>query len=112
MNNEFFAKNRKKVMKEVENNSVVVFFPGEAPQKTGDENYSFTPNRNFYYLTGISRENMILMITNINNNISETLFIEKSDKVLAKWIGERMSVEEAKELSGIEDVQFLEALII
>ena len=109
MNNKFFGANRKKVMEQIENNSIVILFPGEAPQKTGDENYNFTPNRNFYYLTGINRENMIVLITNINNKISETLFIEKSDAILAKWIGERMSIEEAKELSGIEDVQFLEA---
>jgi len=108
MNNKFFVANRKKVMEGLENNSMVVLFPGEAPQKTGDENYNFTPNRNFYYLTGINRENMVLMITNINNTTKETLFIEKSDEVLAKWIGERMSIEEAKKISAIEDVQFVE----
>lgn len=98
--------NRKKIMEQVENNSIVILFAGEAPQKTGDENYNFTPNRNFYYLTGINKENMIVMITKINDKIKETLFIEKSDPVLAKWVGERMSTEEAKEISHIEDVQF------
>ena len=96
MNKEFFATNRKKVMEHVKDNSVVVLFAGEAPQKSADEAYPFTPNRNFYYLTGINREKMILMLTKINNKVEETLFIEKSDPVLAKWIGERMSAEEAK----------------
>ena len=108
MKKEFFATNRKKVMEQVEDNSIVILFAGEAPQKSADEAYQFTPNRNFYYLTGISREKMILMLTKINNKVEETLFIEKSDPVLAKWIGERMSSEEAKELSGIADIQYLE----
>lgn len=108
MKKEFFITNRKNVIKEMKDNSILVIFAGEAPQKSADEAYAFTPNRNFYYLTGSNREKMILMISNINNKISQTLFIEKSDPVLAKWVGERMSSSEASEISGIQDIQYLE----
>lgn len=108
MKKEFFIKSRENVIKEMKDNSILVIFAGEAPQKSADEAYAFTPNRNFYYLTGSNREKMILMISNINNKISQTLFIEKSDPVLAKWVGERMSSSEASEISGIQDIQYLE----
>lgn len=108
MKKEFFITNRENVIKEMKDNSILVLFAGEAPQKSADEAYAFTPNRNFYYLTGSNREKMILMISKINKKISQTLFIEKSDPVLAKWIGERMSSSEASEISGIEDIQYLE----
>lgn len=109
MNKGFFEKNRQNMLEKVKDNSVVVIFAGEAPQKSADENYSFTPNRNFYYLTGINREKMILMITKINNKVQQTLFIEKSDPVMAKWIGERMSPAEASEISGIDSINYLES---
>lgn len=108
MKKEFFTTNRENVIKEMKDNSILVIFAGEAPQKSADEAYAFTPNRNFYYLTGSNREKMILMISKINNKISQTLFIEKSDPVLAKWVGERMSSSEASEISGIQDIQYLE----
>lgn len=108
MKKEFFITNRQKVAQEMKKNSILIMFAGEAPQKSADENYTFTPNRNFYYLTGIDRENMVLMITNINGKFEETLFIEKSDPVLAKWVGERMTDTEAKEISGVQDIKYLE----
>jgi Xaa-Pro aminopeptidase len=108
MNKEFFARNRNNILESIKDNSILILFAGEAPQKSADEAYDFTPNRNFYYLTGIDRQQIILMITKINGKVSQTLFIEKADPVLEKWIGKRMTVEEAKAASGIETIQFLE----
>lgn len=108
MEKQFYQNNRKKLMDSVDNNSIVLMFAGRAPYKSADQTYDFTPNRNFYYLTGIDRENMILMMVKKNDIVTETLFIEKSDPVLARWVGERMSSEEAKNLSGIEDVEYIE----
>jgi Xaa-Pro aminopeptidase len=108
MNKEFFIRNRENILESIKDNSMLILFAGEAPQKSADEAYSFTPNRNFYYMTGISRNNMILMITKINNKVNQRLFIEKADPVLEKGIGKRMTVGEATEASGIDNIQFLE----
>ena len=48
-----FTKNRKNLWDKLEENSITLMFAGEAPYKSADEKYAFTPNRNFYYLTGI-----------------------------------------------------------
>jgi Xaa-Pro aminopeptidase len=108
MNKEFFTRNRSNLLDSIKDNSILLLFAGDAPQKSADEAYSFTTNRNFYYLTGSNRENMILMITKLNGKINQTLFIEEADPVLEKWIGKRMTVEEAKDASGIENIQFIE----
>lgn len=108
MKKEFFMKNRDNILESIKDNSMLILFAGEAPQKSADEAYSFTPNRNFYYMTGINREKMILMITKVNKKVNQTLFIEKADPVLEKWVGKRMTVEEAKEASGIQNIQYLE----
>ena len=80
MNKEFFKKNREKLIEEVEDNSIIVLFAGNAPKKSGDENYPFTPNRNFYYFTGINEEGPILILSKIKGIVNERLFIKEIDE--------------------------------
>jgi len=105
-----FTNNRKNLWDRLEENSVTLMFAGEAPYKSADETYTFTPNRNFYYLTGIDREKMILMLVKTNAKVEETLFIQKNDPLMARWVGEKMSEEEAKQISGIGNIKFVEEL--
>jgi Xaa-Pro aminopeptidase len=108
MKKDVFINNRKKLINGLDDNSVVILFAGKAPQKSADEQYLFTPNRNFYYLTGIGEEKHILMIKKINNNVEELLFIQKPDPVMEKWVGKTIREKEAREISGIENVKYLE----
>lgn len=107
MNKIFYVTNRKKLGDVLSQNSIAIFFAGQAPYKSADETYPFTPNRNFYYLTGIDEEKVIMVIININGKVSEMLFIQENDPVMAKWVGETISEDKAKEVSGIEDIKFL-----
>ena len=96
---------RKQLMSDKCENTVVVIFSGMAPMKSQDEAYPFAVDRNFFYLTGIERENMILIMRkNYLGEYSETLFIEPYDEVLAKWVGGRMRADEATAISGVESV--------
>jgi Xaa-Pro aminopeptidase len=108
MKQEFFVHNREKLAEKLEGESLTVLFAGEAPPRSADEAYDFVPNRNFYYLTGVERPNIILMMKKSAGKIEETLFIEENDPVMAKWVGEKMSEEEAKEVSGIEQIAYLD----
>lgn len=107
MNKKFFTMNRQKLGEEIANNSMAIFFAGQAPYKSADETYPFTPNRNFYYLTGIDEEKVIMMMININGKISEILFIQENDPVMTKWVGETISEDKAREVSGIDDIRLL-----
>jgi Xaa-Pro aminopeptidase len=86
----------------------MVLFSGVAPYKSRDEKYQFTPNKNFLYLTGLDKEKMILVVQKDGEKITETLYIEKDDPQLSKWMGHKISVEEAKEISDIEDIKYYE----
>lgn len=108
MKKELFVKNRKKLWDKLEENSITLMFAGEAPYKSADETYAFTPNRNFYYLTGINKEKMILMLVKRNGKVEETIFIEKNDPIMARWVGEKMPQEEVSKTSGIEKIKFVE----
>jgi len=100
---------RNRLLEDKKENTAVVIFSGSVPMKSQDEAYAFSVDRNFYYLTGIQRENMILVMRkNYQGEYSETLFIEPYDEVLAKWVGGRMREAEATEISGILDVANVE----
>ncbi len=107
MNKEFYCKNRKNLIDSMENNSIVILFAGKALKKSADQKYMFTPNRNFYYFTGICEEEHIMIMTKINEKVSEKLFIKEIDEDNERWVGKSIRKEEAIELSGIEDVSYL-----
>lgn len=107
MKSDFFVKNRSKLGEIMKADSIAVFFAGRAPYKSADDMYAFTPNRNFYYLSGIEEEKVILMMWKLGDKLSECLFIEERDEVMAKWVGETISVEQAESNSGINDIRYL-----
>lgn len=108
MDKKFFINNRKKLSDRLKNKSVMILFSGKAPYKIGDELYKFTPNRNFYYITGIDKENIILVIHKNDGEINETLYIERSNGYLAKWVGAKISKQEVQDLSSIDDIKYID----
>ena len=108
MENKNIQKRREKLMKSIKDDSIVVLFAGREVYKSADEMYDFTPNRNFYYLTGINAPNIILLISKRNGEVSEDLFIERPDPVMARWVGEKYSREEAEEASKVTNIDYVE----
>lgn len=107
MKNDFFKKNRQKLMSSLEDNSIMILFAGNAPKKTGDELYKFTPNRNFFYLTGITEEEHVVVLSKFNNEVIEKLFLKELDLAQEMWTGKTLRDTEAKEISGIEDSVYM-----
>lgn len=106
---EAFRKNREKLLNRMEMFSAAVIFAGKAPYKRGDEHYPFSPDRNFYYLTGIDREDCILFVAKTRTGVQETLYIPRDNGDMAKWVGANMTAAEAMEISGITDISVLDA---
>ncbi|WP_130806590.1 aminopeptidase P family protein [Senegalia massiliensis] len=108
MEKSFFIQNRKKLVENLENNSLVILFSGNPPHKSADEDYEFLPNMNFYYNTGLKREKFILVVLKTNDKIVERIYIEKPNPQLEKWVGKKLRKDEVKSISGIEKVIYLE----
>jgi Xaa-Pro aminopeptidase len=104
---EYFINNRKKLYNEIENGDLAILFAGEAPTKRGDEKYPFSPDRNFYYMTGIERERIIYTAKKENGNVSDTLYIEPDNGQAARWIGATLTPDECRDISGIENIKFI-----
>lgn len=108
MKKEFIINNRKKVFDKMIDNSVLILFNGHAPYKRGDEKYPFAPDRNFYYVTGLDRENEIVMFVKTSSIKNVTLYIERDNGYLAKWVGANITAEEAETESGISNISYLD----
>lgn len=100
-----YSKRRNEVIEAMQENSAMLIFSGKAIMKSEDEAYDFDVNRNFYYLTGLENEDMVLMLKKVNGKTNELLFILPFDETLARWVGGRMSKEEASLISGVQDVE-------
>ena len=97
---------RQKIMENKQRPCMVCIFSGSAPMRSMDEAYPFSVDRNFFYLTGIEKENMILVMRkNLSGDVSESLYIEPFDEVMAKWVGPRMRAPEATAISGIKAIR-------
>lgn len=107
---DFFIENRKTFLEGLRDNSIVVLFSGSAPHRSRDAYYKYDVDKNFYYLTGLERENLIYMAIKSTSEAQEYLFIEKSDPILEKWVGKKLSPEEAQDVSGVKTVLFKEEL--
>lgn len=100
---EIYQARRRKLMEEKHGPCMVCIFSGCAPMRSADEAYPFCVDRSFYYLTGIDRENMVLVLyKDHNNTYQERIFIQPYDEFLAKWVGGRMKADEVRAVSGIE----------
>jgi len=105
MNKDFYVNTRKKIMDNVQDNSLFILFSGKAPHRSADADYDFIVNKNFFYMVGIEREKFILLIEKRNNELKETLFIDKVSPIEEKWTGFRMKEDEARSISGIENIK-------
>ena len=101
---EEYTLRRNKLFELIDDNSVAIIFSGVGKIKSGDENFKFVPNKNFYYLTGIAQENSILLLIKNDGEKLSYLFVDEKDEKKEKWIGYKLTVQEAKNISGIENV--------
>jgi Xaa-Pro aminopeptidase len=96
-----FTQRRDQYFNEVKDLSISFLFSGVAPQKSNDQNYHFSVNRNFFYLTGIKQQNVVLMMVKGNEKTDSFIFIEKIDPVKALWDGAGLTFEEASQQAEV-----------
>ena len=100
---------REAVLEKMEANSVLILFSGVEVHVSADEYAPFEANRNFFYLTGLRRDHMILVMDKAAKEPKITLYIEEADPAVVRWTGKKVSIEEAKEITGIETVKYIDS---
>lgn len=103
-----FDLNRQNLIKKMKENSLLILFAGDAPFRSADQQYKFTPNRNFYYLTGIDDKKVILTILKTDDEVIENIYVQREDELMAKWVGRSISKNEAKNISNVKTIKYID----
>ena len=108
MDKNLFIKNRNKILNQMENNSIfIVFSRHNGSDDIHRQDYNI--NRNYFYATGNLEYENILILTKIEDKCSSIIYINPYDEFKAKWVGAPLSAEEIKNITGINDVRYLES---
>ena len=105
-----YSERRRKIWESMEENSIMFLYSGKALHISADSYQHFEANRQFFYLTGIRRENMVLILDKTGEKLEETLLVEPSDPKVERWTGKKLTKEEAKEISGIEKIEVVSGI--
>ena len=104
-----YTKNRGKFMRRMKKNSFAVFNSNDIYPIGADSTFPFEQHRDIFYLTGIDQEETILLLSPQAKEIKnrEILFVKKTDKNIQIWEGPKLSKEDARSISGIEKILWL-----
>jgi Xaa-Pro aminopeptidase len=98
----FYQKNRQSLLKKVDNNSLLLVFSDQQQfNKELSAISQFEVNKNFYYLTGIEQQNVVLLMIQKDKKEEYFLFLDSEDPIKKLWDGETLSFEKASEISSI-----------
>ena len=105
-----FAEHREKLYQSIAENTLVIVYAGIPIHTNEDGYYDFVVNSQYFYLTGLERENTAFLAYKTAEKTREFLFIEEPDPLSERWTGKMPTVEEVRTISGIEDVRYTDNL--
>ena len=100
---EFFQNNRKAFAEKLPDNTAAFLFSGEEKKMCADTEYRFLPDRNFFYLTGLEKPDLMLVIRKQDGVVTERLFAPEHDSLKERWTGKRMDFSEIARISGVSE---------
>ncbi len=106
----FFSSNRKKLLKKVDDNSVVFIMSSVNKIKNADTFFKFKQDSNFFYLTGLELNRAVLVMTKINGKTNSKIYRNVLDEKLEKWIGKNTTDKEITKISGIKSIDSIKEL--
>lgn len=112
-NKEEFASRRAALLQLMPDSSAAIFNAARSKTRSNDIAYEYRQDSNYYYLTGISSPQGILVLTKIDEKSTSqntaTLFVPRPNPRAAAWIGRTLSPQKAQDEFGFEHVQTLNA---
>ena len=87
-----FENRRKQIFDKMESSSAFILFSGIESHVSADVYAPFEANRNFFYLTGLRRDHMILLMKKTWKEEKTILFIEEADPTQERWYGIKVTV--------------------
>ena len=112
LNPGIFVQNRERFVSRMEKNSIAIFVSNDEVPSNGDALYPFKQNSDLFWLSGIEQEDsmVILFPDNPDPKYREVLVLVRPNELKEKWDGKRLRVEEARAISGIKTIVWLDSI--
>ena len=102
----FYSGNRKELASRLPAGSMLILHANDVFPTNADGTFALHQNANLFYLTGIDQEESVLIMTIREDGWDEILLLRETNEQIAIWEGARLSQQQARELSGIQDVRW------
>ncbi len=103
MNIKEFARRRKRLMQMMDKDSVAILPAVPIRMRNRDVEYQYRPDSDFFYLTGFSEPEAVMVIVPGRKHGEYILFCRENDPVMETWNGPRAGQDGAIEQYGAAD---------
>ena len=112
LDQKLFVQNRQRFVSKMKRNAIAIIVSNSETPSNGDAIYKFRQNSDLYWLSGVTQEDslVILFPDNPDPKYSEVLVLVRPNELKEKWDGRRLRANEARELSGIKTILWLDSL--
>ena len=110
INADLFKLNRSLFTAKLKKNSVAIFLSNDEHPWNGDATHNFKQNSDLFWLSGVDQEDCSLVLSPDCPVIEmrEALFIKRTDDMMVIWNGHKLTQQQAKEVSGVQHVYWME----
>ncbi|WP_303907525.1 Xaa-Pro aminopeptidase [Thiohalomonas denitrificans] len=98
-----FERRRRRLMKEMGDNSIAILPTAPERQRNRDVDYPYRPDSDFYYLTGFPEPEAVVVLVPGRRHGSYILFCRERDSRMETWNGRRAGLDGAVEAYGADD---------
>jgi Xaa-Pro aminopeptidase len=112
LNPEIFIQNRKRFVEKMDKRAIAIFNSNDELPTNADQLHKFKQNSDLFWLTGIEQEDSMLILypDNPDPKYREVLVLVRPNEMKEKWDGHRLRAGEARGISGIETILWLDVL--
>lgn len=108
--NSLFIKNRNNFVSKMKPNTLAILTSNDVKHNNADDVMGFTQNNDLFFLCGIDQEESILVLypEAYKKENREILFVKETNEHIKIWDGDKLSKEQAIDISGIKRVEWLQ----
>ncbi|NND06910.1 MAG: M24 family metallopeptidase [Saprospiraceae bacterium] len=107
-----FRQNRQRFVRQMKADSIAIFQSNDVMPRNGDQFFPFEQHSDLFYLSGIDQPETVLVMYPHGRNVDlrEVLFVKRGKAKTSLWEGPMLSMDEVKEISGVEKVYWLDQM--
>lgn len=112
LNPELYKANRSRFMRKMSADAIAIFNANDEMPRSGDTVFPFRQNSALFYLSGLDQEETVLLLFPdcTKDGFQEVAFIKRTNDYLTIMNGYKLTLEEARAISGIDKIFWLDEM--